>query len=178
MKSTVTKADLYHVAHAYPSYHLGSVFQEIIEIFDDGKEFTLEDLLSFGGEKVWHDNPAIYISEEEWQRMSPKYRELHPMKKVGDKYEFIPRRIFKYSRYLEPLYYGAIACRNVKSKRVIVMVTNKISQSDYGYYAGDFYKTTPGWDGSTNEQKTEAEQAFNEYLKLKQEVEHVLTGYG
>lgn len=158
MTTTVTKEDMKKIAYAHPNYHLGAIFQEIIEIYEDGKNYSLNELLFIGGERVIKDNLPIYISEEDYKKNKECYnKKSTPLKKVGNMYELIPRRVFKYEQYLKPLFYSAVICSGVTDKRVIVMVTEKTHRSCNNI------KNVNGtsWDGATDKQKSEATHILN-----------------
>jgi hypothetical protein len=170
IEHTVTKKDLYHVAHAYPRYHKGIIFQELVEVFEDGITYTLYDLLAIRGNDVYAEAPAIYISEKEYNASTPEWRENRIskgyLKRVGDKYEFLPHRVFKYERWITPLFYTAVVCRGVKDKRIIQMVADKIIYEDYDT-DDKLFKKPVAWYGATEKQEQDATYLYNYYLRIK-----------
>jgi hypothetical protein len=173
MEHTVTKKDLYHVAHAYPHYHIGIIFQELVEMFEDNVNYTLFDLLELHGNDVYGESPAIYISEKEYNSCTSEWLEKRKsqgyLKRVGDKYEFLPHRIWRYETYIAPLFYSAIACRGVRDKRVIQMVADKIMWEDYDI--NRVYAKPLAWYGATKKQEQDATYLYNYYLRIKMGME-------
>jgi hypothetical protein len=165
--NTVTKKELYHVSFAFDRYHLGRVLQELTEIFEPNVEYTLSELLELAGEVVYSDRPPVYMTIEEYNHTTPVWKEKRKIPRVGDKYELIPRRIFKYENHITPLFYSAITCRGVKNKRVIQMVTEKIFH-DFGFFQTWVDEILPSWQLCKSEnEKASANYLYNHYLRMK-----------
>jgi hypothetical protein len=169
MEHTVTKKDLKNIAYVFDPFHLGVILRELSEIFDPDVDYALYDLLELAGESVYATRKAIYISQSEYDRYTPEYRASMPtrMKKVGDKYEFLPYKEFKYGRFIAPFFYSALACKDVKKQSVIRIVTEKIF-ADHDYWFNPISHRLSYWETSKSEEDKEtATYLYNHYLRMK-----------
>jgi hypothetical protein len=164
---TVTKKDLKNIAYVFDPFHLGVILRELSEIFDSDVEYTLRELLELAGEMIYSKRKAVYVSQQEYDGFAPEYKEKRHMPKVGDKYEFLPYKEFKYGRFIAPFFYSALTCKGVKKQPVIRMVTEKIF-ADHDYWFNPISHRLSYWETCKSEEDKEtATYLYNHYLRMK-----------
>jgi hypothetical protein len=103
---TITKKDMERIIYTAPiTAHYGMVFKEISEVYDENKDYTLDDmLLPFAGKKY-----------------------------TGKPYGYLDPKTIRYSNYIIPLFYAAYVCKEEKSGDVMSEIIGLIL-SDQGHF--------------------------------------------